>query len=286
METVSALTEAIYMKPGLRSLLCLVALCLPALPLRADLEQDRVQALQPGLKQGVCEFLPVGQRKVLAIHTPAVIRPERGTLLILHDAGLHADWPGLIHRLRTRFPEKRWATLSLQLPVLPADATDDAYLKQATDIRARIAAALAWLRERSRKPVVLVAQGLMAVPATALVADQQRAVEGLVLLSPRAPDDQRAAWLNQLAQVKEPVLDLAPDTPAYASATDLVRRRNLMRASLTPVKDGLPPQPRYRLVTLAGANASFQGQVDLVLLRLRGWLHSIMEKRIFAPRRP
>ena len=114
----------------------------------SDLAKEKRWADQivDALITGDAEWLPVGNLKVLAIYTPSEIEPARGATIILHGIGVHPDWPDVIHPLRTRLPEAGWATLSLQMPILPNEASDIDYLPLLPEVAPRIDAAIDFLQ--------------------------------------------------------------------------------------------------------------------------------------------
>jgi hypothetical protein len=83
----------------------------------------------------------------------------RTALVIVHGIGVHPDH-GVIGALRMALADKGFTTLSIQMPVLAADAPPDAYVKLFPLAADRIAAAAAWLNERGYRDIVLVSHSL------------------------------------------------------------------------------------------------------------------------------
>lgn len=54
--------------------------------------------------------------QALALQQRQRLPEAQGAVLILHDLEQHADWPGLVHELRTQLPDSGWYTLSVNLP--------------------------------------------------------------------------------------------------------------------------------------------------------------------------
>src|SRR6185312_11855804 len=84
--------------------------------------EDRIVAeIVPAIVIGDPVYLPTPRRpRVLAILTMPQQTPLGGAVIV-HGLGVHADW-GLINGLRTDLAEAGIATLSVQMPVLAADA--------------------------------------------------------------------------------------------------------------------------------------------------------------------
>lgn len=55
--------------------------------------------------------------QVLALQQAPRTAHPHGAVLLLHDIDQHADWPGLVHHLRTQLPDSGWHTLALNLPL-------------------------------------------------------------------------------------------------------------------------------------------------------------------------
>ena len=84
-------------------------------PTRSRRPSSSAIAVQLELKSG---------RKFLAIYTP---NPKAAAgVIVVHGLGLHPDW-GLNGHLRTQLADQGYATLSVQMPVLAADAKAEQY---------------------------------------------------------------------------------------------------------------------------------------------------------------
>ncbi len=106
--------------------------------------------------------------RVLAIYTKP---PElaKGAVIVVHGLGVNPDW-GLINVLRTSLAEHGFATLSLQMPVLAADAPAADYVDLYPEAGARLSAALAWLHEHGYAKVAVVSHSLGAAMTDAWLA--------------------------------------------------------------------------------------------------------------------
>lgn len=103
--------------------------------------------------------LPAG-RTFLGLYTEG--KPGRPAVVIVHGSGVHPDH-GVIGSLRVALADMGFATLSIQMPVLAADAQgQDYYPNVFPEASQRIAAAAAWLQQKSRGKIVLVAHSLGA----------------------------------------------------------------------------------------------------------------------------
>lgn len=149
----------------LRRLVSALAAALLAMPLQAqplsDLAREKRWADQvlPSLVVGDALWLESGGVKFLTLY--AAPDKPRGAVLLLHGAGLHPDH-GVTGELRVALLERGWTTLSVQMPVHPAEVDDGAeYRKLQPEAGGRIEAALALLRAKgfARPAVVSHAMG-------------------------------------------------------------------------------------------------------------------------------
>ena len=126
------------------------ALALPvaaAQPIDYIREGRWAQEVLAGLVVGDAVYLATPARpRVLAILT-APSTPSKGSVILVHGLGVHPDF-GMIGGVRTRLADAGFTTLSVQMPVLAADAPRDDYRATLPEAGDRIAAAIAWLRAR------------------------------------------------------------------------------------------------------------------------------------------
>jgi pimeloyl-ACP methyl ester carboxylesterase len=207
--------------------------------------------------------LAVAGQTTLALYTRPTAGGAKGTVILLHDLGGHADWPGVIAGLRRSLPRQGWATLSVQLP-LPASGTaatrPEAFLDQAS---ARIDAALAFLRAENETNIVALGHGLGAVAALDYAAAHGEAFRGLVLVGlPHFRDGApRLATADNLSRVTLPVLDLFGANERLEVVDTAALRRE------APGR-----RDDYLQLMVPGADHFFHGQEAILAARVRGWL--------------
>jgi pimeloyl-ACP methyl ester carboxylesterase len=99
--------------------------------------------------------LPAG-RAFLGLYTPGA----KAAVLLVHGIGVHPDH-GVIGSLRVALSDMGYATLSIQMPVLAADAQpQDYYPRLFPEASARIAAATGWLGSKGHRTVYLASHSL------------------------------------------------------------------------------------------------------------------------------
>jgi predicted alpha/beta-hydrolase family hydrolase len=123
-------------------------------------EKKWADEISPGIVVGDPVYLQEKDgRKFLSIYTPAP--NARGAVIIAHGMGVHPDY-GLYGQLRTLLPERGYTTLSIQMPVLAADAKADDYPPLFPEAAERMAAAAAWLKARGYDRIALVTHSMGA----------------------------------------------------------------------------------------------------------------------------
>ncbi len=129
-------------------------------------EQRWSDEVVPQIVVGDAVWLATPSRaKVLALYTEPGGKAKGGIVLV-HGLGVHPDW-GPIGELRGALAERGFATLSVQMPVLAADASREQYRVLFPLARERIAAAVAWLQTKGDVPIAIVSHSLGASMADA-----------------------------------------------------------------------------------------------------------------------
>ena len=142
--------------------LCLLLLA-PSLALaQADYarEQRWADEITPSLVVGDPVYLVLGSgRKFLALWAPN--QKATAGVIVVHGLGVHPDW-GLINTLRSQLAEHGYATLSVQMPVLAADARGGDYPPLFPEAADRLAAAAGYLQARGLKKTAIVSHSMGA----------------------------------------------------------------------------------------------------------------------------
>lgn len=187
----------------MRAILFLFALFFVPMAMGADYEREQRWAdeLIPSLVIGNPVYLQSGNgRQFLNLYTEAT--KAKAAVIVVHGRGIHPDW-GLIGVLRTKLAEQGYTTLSVQMPVLGADAAGDVYLPDFPEAGERLAAAVTFLQVKGYQRIALVSHSMGA-----------RMSSDYLKNNPAAP---LFAWvsvsitndaLGSLGVLKFPVLDL------------------------------------------------------------------------------
>ena len=131
-------------------------------------EARLAQEIAPAIVVGDPVYLKTGsQPRILALYTEARAPADaKAAVIVVHGLGLHPDW-GLINGLRTGLAEAGISTLSVQMPVLAADAPREQYATLFPEAGERLAAAVAFLRERGVERIAIVSHSMGASMADA-----------------------------------------------------------------------------------------------------------------------
>lgn len=123
-------------------------------------EQRWADEITPAILVGdpVQLALPSG-RRFLGLYAPNT-KAQAG-VVVVHGLGVHPDW-NLINALRSQLSEQGYSTLSIQMPVLAADAPGSAYPPLFPEAAERITVAVQYLRNKGLRKIVLVSHSLGA----------------------------------------------------------------------------------------------------------------------------
>ena len=121
-------------------------------------EQRWAEEITPAILVGdpVQLALPSG-RRFLGIYASGA--QARAGVIVVHGLGVHPDW-GLINPLRSQLAEQGYATLSVQMPVLAADARGDQYPPLYAEAAERLSAAVTWLSGKGHARIAIVSHSL------------------------------------------------------------------------------------------------------------------------------
>jgi pimeloyl-ACP methyl ester carboxylesterase len=106
--------------------------------------------------------------QVLALYTEPM-PATRNAVIIVHGMGANPDW-NLIGVLRMALADLGFATLSVQMPVLAADAPRADYAATFPDADERLDAAAEWLRARAYSRIAVVSHSMGSAMVNAWLA--------------------------------------------------------------------------------------------------------------------
>lgn len=210
----------------------------------------------PQIVVGDAVWLPTPQRaRVLAIYAvPAGV--AKGAVIVVHGLGVHPDW-GLIGEIRAALVERGFATLSVQMPVLAADAPRDDYASLGPLAAARLDAAVGYLHANGQAHVAVLSHSAGASMVNEWMRSDPR-VDAWVPVGMLVPF---------AARPRVPILDVVGQQD-YSEALARV-----------PPSSALPRDGCSAAVTIAGADHFMSGAVPRLLAPVTSFL-----ERVFAGR--
>jgi len=180
-------------------------------------------------------------REFLGLYTP--VEHAKAAVLLVHGIGVNPDY-GVIGILRVALSDLGYATLSIQMPVEPAEATAaDYYPKLFPEAVERIRAGAAWLAGKGYAHPVLLSHSLGSWMS-----------ESYFGATPGAPF---AAWVclgrggafGDLGKLRVPLLDVSGENDLRAVLRARGERRRALQA-----------KPGSRQTVIAGADHFYTGR--------------------------
>ena len=230
----------------------------------SDLAKEKRWADQviDSILDGDAVWLKVEDLEILSIFTEAEEESERA-LIVIHGTGVHPNWDQVIHPVRVEMPAYGWHTLSIQMPILPNEASHDEYAPLFPEVIPRIDAAVNYLESQGCREIVLVAHSLGSLMASYYLASKPKnSVKGLIAIG--MPGNSAHDNMNSLITLKSmrvPVLDLygSDDLPEVLNTVQARRQAASMNS--------------FDQVEVDGANHFFDDQNEVLIDQVNGWLN-------------
>lgn len=173
-------------------------------------------------------------------------------VIVVHGIGVHPDW-GLISPLRQQLPEAGYATLSVQMPILQADAKGDAYPPTFPEAAERLNLAVGFLKGKGYQKVAIVSHSLGSrMSHHFLAGNPDSGVAAWVAIGAPAPLD--------MTKLNMPVLDLYGQNDLPAVLENASKRAAGLK------------QTGSTQIVVPGADHFFNGKEAELLELTRTWL--------------
>lgn len=230
----------------------LALFCLSTVTYAADYAREKKWAdeIVPGLVVGdpVTLQTPRGHRPFLTLFTP--VAGSRAAIVV-HGMGIHPDW-GLVGTLRTELADRGFTTLSIQMPILAADAKSEAYPPTFPEAAERLAEAVAFLKAKGYQQLAIVSHSLGSRMSRVYLAGR--------------PDPAVKAWASlgisqdDYSALQLPVLDLYGDNDLPGVLANAVQRKHSLVAAAS------------KQVVIARADHFFAGHEGEMVAAVAGFL--------------
>jgi len=184
--------------------------------------------------------------------------PGKSAAIVLHGMGAHPDWPQIISPMRVYLAETGWTTLSLQLPILANEATEEEYRAVIPQASPRIKAGITLLRQAGYKDIVIVAHSLGCPMAAYALTNGAEGVRGFVAIG------MSDSTLKYLGKINIPLLDIF-------GSEDLGHVVN----TASKRKDAASSNSGYSQQVVAGADHFFANQEDELIEVVREWINNL-----------
>lgn len=247
-------------------LLCLLVMLAGAALAQPDYARDGNKApdyarekrwadeITPGLVVGDALYLAQKSgHKFLAIYTE--VARARAAVITVHGVGVHPDW-ALIGALRSGLADHGYATLSVQMPVLAADARREDYFALFPDAADRLRNAVAFLKAKGYRNIAIACHSVAARMCNVFLAG--------------TPDSGVNAWVSigivpaefvEPGKLRLPVLDIYGER----DFREVLQKADARAATLKTLKGSAQ-------IEVAGADHYFAGSEPELLKQVRQFL--------------
>jgi len=229
------------------------------------------------LSESLRDTLTVGQafdlklendESFLAFYSEAPTTKAVGAVVLLHDLDGHLDWPDIIGPLRTELVKYGWNTLSLQLASQGSFNRAKDYQGLYRDASKRLAAAIAFLQQRSVDKIILIGHGLggsMGLYYLASFKDApNKTIIAFIGIAMHDPDAMAVEYTtsNAVANLKLPILDIYGTQDSVDVLNAVTQRKTAANKTGSQFLEQLP---------FKGGDHFLTGLQKSLLIRIRGW---------------
>ncbi len=212
------------------------------------LEQHHADDISQRLVMGNVVWLGEGVQRFFSLYTQTTDSTNQGTAIILHDVQGNPDHNKLIHTLRTRLPEHRWATLAIQLPILDEQASYEDYYSLLDDAKRRISEALDYLDKGNVNNTVIIGYGMGALMGLYALQEENTRIKAIVTISLHHPDadHHQVNPLEIIGKIRFPMLDIYAENDLPDVLKNIRKRKLAARTHPHFRQDKLNTNHRYQ----------------------------------------
>jgi len=214
----------------------------------------------------IIRLATTGQEFIALYREPEETANVRGAAIIAPPMGAHADWPEVITPLRIRLPETGWATLSLQMPLLPPGSPLSEYGETVLEAGNRLTAAVRYLRQKQFINVIFIGYGFgAAIGADFLANNPGHNIDAFIGISMQSHDflNPRLKLLSDLEVIDIPILDLYAGNDRSKVLGQIDDRR------LAGRKNG---RRVYDQIMIVDADRFYTGFENVIIDHIKDWL--------------
>ena len=233
-------------------------------------EMEYAEEIQASSLMGQVIWLDTKSRKFLGLYTETEEKENLGTAILLHPMDGHPDQKKIINPLRTYLPQHKWATLSIQMPVLGVAAKDDEYYALFDDAKNRIQSAVDYLDAAKVNNIVLIGYGLGGTMAVYYISENlaETKVKAIATISLFVPKSKQAnvQVVEFIKKINQPFLDIfaefdSPEVKYTARQRRIAGKEN----------------PEFRQFEIKGEGHLFQHDEGLLVKRVYSWINRMFK---------
>lgn len=200
------------MMKTLRIFLITLAILTSSASAASDIDKERRWADQivDALIDGEPIWLEADDNKFLGIYTEAEGDATHQAMIVAHGIGVHPDWDQVVKPIRVDMPPRGWSTLSIQMPILPNEATGQDYWPLFDEVTPRIDAAIDHLASQGATTIVIAAHSMGgAMSAYYLANNPDSPVKGFIAVGMNAgQENAKVNAARSLEKISIPILDI------------------------------------------------------------------------------
>lgn len=232
--------------------LALLTACTAAFAADYGREKKWADEILPAVLVGDPVYLDLpNQHKFLGLYAEAA--NPKAAVIIVHGIGVHPDH-GLISPLRQQLADLGYTTLSVQMPILKADAKGEDYPPTFDEAAQRLDQAAAFLKGKGYRKIALVSHSMGCRMSYRYLSTRPDApINAWVAVGPSVVED--------YTRLKMPILDLYGQNDLPAVVGNAKKRAALLKGRAGSLQQQVP-----------GANHFFEGQDAALLEAVRGYL--------------
>ncbi|MCL4316526.1 MAG: alpha/beta hydrolase family protein, partial [Gammaproteobacteria bacterium] len=217
--------------------------------------------------------------KFLSIYTGPDGGKAKGAVILMHDEGQHPDWPEVTSLLRRSLADQGYATLSLQMPILPRGAPLSGYWRALDEAVPRIRAGMKFLRNKGYTDIALIGHGMgSAMGLGALTQGKVKGVRGFIGVGMAAhvsekasyPLDARLHAPTMLGKLRLPLLDI------YGGLDDKVVTESAPERAAAAKQAGNKDYEQYKIADADHGFGRFEKELSGYVA---AWLDKLMTGR-------
>ncbi len=224
-------------------------------------EQRWAEQVVDFLIDGEAVWLKHDDVEFLSLYTEADEASSKA-IIVVHGTGVHPNWDQVVKPVRVEMAGRGWNTLSIQMPILPNEASYEDYVPLYPEVPPRFAAAEAHLKSLGIDEMVIVAHSQGATMSGYYLANHPSDVRAFVAVGMGAT--QKDGHLNSAESLKKitiPVLDLY-GSEDLAGVLDTAEKR----------KAGASNNPAYEQLIIDEAEHFFDGKNEQLINAVSAWL--------------